>query len=262
MMKRILWVRLAGAAMALCSLSFMVVNTAHAEQSDAQASNAYRDYLRPSSFSLEVGGSGSEQCGTALSERVGQWVCPVEPSALRNRPGVSAATGSCDAWACRQRYDDFNADASAAGYWGWGGNTLGRVDVYAEYQLAGAQTWSKPVTYTNSAATTNVVFTGDLLNSAPGAEGSQVEGAFSLYNAGNIPAGTYASWNPNGYKSYDNKNWDHSQVHQWSFNAPGYEGYWYIYVKSTCTHTSDKSIYRFDAVDQVPANPDGAGWRQ
>ena len=56
--------------------------------------------------------------------------------------------------------------------------------------------------------------------------------------------------------------WDHSQVHQWSFNAPGYPGYWYIFAKSTCTHTVDESIYRFYAVDQVPANPSGAGWRQ
>jgi len=243
---------------ALCASALLLSGTAAAAPSGVQPQTAYRDYLHTSSSSVMVGGSGSEQCGTPMANRVGRWLCPANPTPAKKFGPT--ATGYCDSWACRERYDDFNADVSASGSWGWGDQLLGTVEVYAEFQLAGAQTWSKPVSYTNTAYTTNVIFTGDLLNSAPGVDGSEVEGAFSLYNAGDISAGSYAAWTPNGYKSYDNTMWDHSQVHQWSFNAPDYPGYWYIYAKSTCTHTADKQIYRFDQVDQVPANPDGAGW--
>jgi hypothetical protein len=136
--------------------------------------------------------------------------------------------------------------------------------MYATFQITGAQTSSKPFYYYNTSGSQHVVFTGDLINAAPGAVGSEVSGAFSLYNAGTVPAATQIAWNPNGYKSYDNKNWDHSQVQQWSWKATSSDcnsGYWYVFAKSVCMHTSDKVTYRFDAVSQVPANPDGGGWR-
>jgi hypothetical protein len=177
--------------------------------------------------------------------------------------GLPACLERCyDGWACRYRYDDFHADVEVAGNWGWGDQQLGTMQGYADFQLAGAQTTSKPVQYTNTAYTTGVVFSGNLLNSAPGVAGDPVDGTFSVYNAGDVVAGGSTSWLPNGYKSYDNTMWDHSQVIEWAFSAPDYPGYWYLYAKSTCTHTSDKVIYRFDGVDQVPADPDGAGWNE
>ncbi|MGQ0837853.1 hypothetical protein [Actinokineospora sp.] len=148
-----------------------------------------------------------------------------------------------------------------SGNWGYGGSVLGRVDLYASFQLTGAQTWSKPVQYKNTRSTTEVVFTGDLINSAPGATGNPVPGKWSIYNAGSVPGGLTRSWSPNGYKSYDNTMWDHSQVHQWSWKTSGYSGYWYAYIKSICTRTSDKVTYRFYSVNQLPANAYGAGWR-
>jgi hypothetical protein len=254
--------RLLVSLMTLVAASFLVAGTVAAEPAPVGATHAYRDYLATAGAAKAVGGVGSEQCGAALSRRVGNWVCPAPRTGVAaRRPGVNA-TGYCDVWGCRYRYSDFSADADATGIYGFGGTMLGEVKVLAEYQLTGAQTWSKPVQYTNTRATRNVVFTGDLLNAAPGADGSQVDGAWSLYLAGNVPANTMRTWDPNGYKSYDNTMWDHSQVHQWSFEVDGYPGYWYLFVKSTCTHTNDKATYRFYAVDQVPANATGGGWNQ
>jgi hypothetical protein len=130
--------------------------------------------------------------------------------------------------------------------------------------LTGPKTLSKPVYYYNTNASQSVVITGDLINAAPGAAGQQAQGAFNLYNAGDVPGAQQISWSPNGYLSYDHTMWDHSQVHQWSWNdisSACSAGYWYVYMKSTCMHTQDKSTYRFDAVSQVPASPDGGGWR-
>jgi hypothetical protein len=175
----------------------------------------------------------------------------------------SPRNGYCSMWACRECYDDFFADVYVAGIWGYGDEQLGRMDGVAEIQLAGAQSWSQLVNYQNTRATTDVILTGDLLNAAPGAEGDQIPGKFSLYNMGNVPSLTYRRWDPNGYKSYDNTMWDHSQVHQWSFSAEGYPGYWYIWAKSTCMKTDDKTTYRFyDNAEQVPANPEAGGYRQ
>ena len=105
-----------------------------------------------------------------------------------------------------------------------------------------------------------MTFTGDLLNAAPGAVGSAVPGAYSLYVAGNVPSGYVRAWGPNGYKSLDNTNWDHTQVNEFAWNFPGWSGYWYSYVKSICTHSSDKAIYRFDSASSLPADYGGGGW--
>nr|WP_083753294.1 site-specific integrase [Actinosynnema sp. ALI-1.44] len=140
---------------------------------------------------------------------------------------------------------------------------LAALTYVPDIQLQGAQSVSNPVRYVNTRATKNVVFTGDLLNSAPGVEGDAIEGKWSIYGPiGSIPANASHSWGPNGYKAYDNTMWDHSLVHQFSFEAEGYPGYWYLYVKSTCTQTDDKQIYRYYDVRQVPANSDGGGWRR
>lgn len=258
-MKRAFVFRLMTAATALCALSFTFMGgTAQAGQAGADAPYAHQDYLSASHSTQAAGSGGSDQCGKATSQRVGNWVCPAAPSA--STPMKAAYTNYCDPIICWYKYDQKSADVGGSDYWGYGGTQLGNVDVYAGFQLQGAQTVSYPVQYRNSGDTTNVVFTGDLLNAAPGVEGTQVSGKFSLYNAGNVPAGTMATWDPNGYKSYDNTMWDHSQVHEWTWNAPGYPGSWYIYAKSTCTHTFDQINYEFYAVDQLPANPDGNGW--
>jgi hypothetical protein len=87
----------------------------------------------------------------------------------------------------------------------------------------------------------------------------------STHYIGNVPANRNHAWTPNGFKSFDNTTWDHSQVHQFSWKFGNYPGYWYAWVKSICTHTERRgegAIYRFLAKDKLPAHPHGGGWRR
>ncbi|HVK21968.1 MAG TPA: hypothetical protein VM677_11465 [Actinokineospora sp.] len=260
-MSRYLRARIFMAALSVLTLPLVVAGAATADRGQVQPGpgGKYQDYLGSTAM---ASGTGADQCGVEPSKRKGNWVCldaKDKPVQTFRPNGINSSY--CISGNCWNRYSDLQADASISGNWGYGGTILGHVDLYVSYNLAGAETWSKPVQYKNSRATTNVILTGDLINAAPGATGSQVPGKFSLYQAGNIPPGLTRSWAPNGYKSYDNTMWDHSQVHQWSWNTSGYSGYWYAYIKSISTHTPDKVTYRFYSVNQLPANAYGAGWR-
>lgn len=230
----------------------------------AAGANAYRDYLA-SDPAATAGGIGSDQCGKPVAGRVGKWWCPAAGGAFADKVRAAVtpnSTGYCNSSGCYNRYDDYHVDfGSNSGNWGYGGRVLGQETHYVNWQLTGAQNVSKPVQYFNSVSTTSVVFTGDLINAAAGQTGTEVPGKFSLYNAGNVPANVVARWNPNGYKSYDNTQFDHSQVHQFSWNFPGYSGYWYSYVKSVVSHSPTKTVYKFNAVNSLPASPYGGGYR-
>lgn len=202
--------------------------------------------------------SVADQCGRPVSARVGNWYC-AEPA----RGGQQAQPpGFCNSSGCYRRLNDFRADfQSSPGVWGFGGRVLGRQEHYVTWQLTGARMTARPVYYRNSVDTIDVVFSGDLLNAAPGVIGGPVGGAYSLHNAGAVPGGTQRAWAPNGYTAIDRSNFDHVQVIQFSWAFPGYPGYWYTYVKSLNATSTDKTIYRFRGVDQLPADPYGGGYR-
>jgi hypothetical protein len=219
----------------------------------AEASPQYDD-------GLAVGTVGADQCARPVAQRSGPWYCPQPSSAVR--PG----SGFCDVSGCYHRTNDLRADfQSSPGVWGYDRRVLGEMTFYVRWQLAGKLTWSKPVYYKNSVATKDVIFTGDLLNAAPGRDGDPVGGAADLHYIGTVPANTNRAWTPNGFKSFDNTTWDHSQVHQFSWKFGNYPGYWYAWIKSICTHTGRRgegAIYRFRAEDKLPAHPHGGGWRR
>jgi hypothetical protein len=203
------------------------------------------------------------QCTRPTAKRTGGWVCPDSPAAPGKK--TTTRTGSspefCNIAGCYIRYNDFKADfASSSGTWGYGGKVLGRLDYYVMWQLAGRNTRSKPVQYRNSVDTHDVLFTGDLFNAAPGKDGTQVRGKAAPYPVGKVPGGLTRRWQPNGYNSNDGTMWDHTQVHQFSWKFGDYRGHWYAWVKSICTHTKDKKIYRFRDSDQLPAHPYGGGY--
>lgn len=106
------------------------------------------------------------------------------------------------------------------GSWGYGPTTLGVESHSITWQLTGAESRAQPVSYFNSVPTTDVIFSGDLFNAAPGVEGDPVGGANGVNVVGNVDAFTPTRWNPNGFKSYDNTAYDHSQVIQISWNTP------------------------------------------
>jgi hypothetical protein len=210
--------------------------------------------------------SGADQCGKTLAQRTGAWACPVTAT-TSSMTTPRAITGWCHANAgCWQRTSDFEAqETSSLAVWGWGSTRLGEERHFIHIYLQGSQAWSNDVQYFNTRATNNVMVTGDLTNAAPGAVGQQVPGKWSVYNAGDVPGYTWRNvFVPNGYKSYDNHNWDHSQVHQFSWRMNGYPGYWWTSVKSISAHTTQRNvtgaIYRFRCCTEAAEMP--AAWFQ
>jgi len=188
--------------------------------------------VRPHDYAADMSDPGSAgakaaqaaQCALPVSRRLGAWVCvkpgngvaPTPSRAVRER-AAPATTSYCGSNGCYYRYGDYLADFdSYLGYWGFSGRTLGFETTYVQWTLTGATTVSKPVQYKNSVPTTNVIFVGDLLNTAPGANGSSVAGAYSVFVAGSVPASYLRSWTPNGYKTVDKDNFDHSQVNEFT----------------------------------------------
>lgn len=205
-------------------------------------------------------GVEGDPCARPVAERVGNWVCaeqsPVMLVAAVQQPGF------CNSSGCYTRRDDFRVTyESIKASWGYGDKVLGTHEHQVTWQLQGGQMHASPVRYRNSIATIEVVFSGQLLNTAPGAMGSPVDGTLSLYNAGNVSANAWRSWLPNGYISYDVNNWDQSQAIELSWKYPGYPGYWFAWVKSPSARSTDKVIYRFLSADQLPAEPFGGGHR-
>lgn len=262
----------------VCVASTAFSGSALAASTAAQAptsGTAYRDYLATpagAASSVTVETVGAAECGKQISARQGNWACfetagKVASAAPPGASAAAAATSYCNNGGCYQRYDDFHADYQSTQLtWGYGSQPLGIESHYVNIQLTGASSQAKAVTYRNSTATSNVFFTGDLINAAPGAVGSSVSGAFSLYSAGSVAANTSKSWSPNGYKIYDNTQFDHSLVNQFSWEKTGYQGYWYVYVKSISAHTdvrnSTSALYRFRSPisTSLPSTPYSSGF--
>ncbi len=231
--------------------------------SECNAPGTNQDYMAP-------GDAVNPQCSQPVSARVGNWWCADAASGSAAKPSASAAPNStegfCNLEGCYDVYDSFHADfQSSNGTWGYGPQVIGNESEYVNWQLIGAQTRANPIRYTNSVPTTNVIFSGDQLNAAPGAEGDPVGGAYDLYNAGDSSVLTPTTWGPDGYQSYDNTAYNHSQVIQVSWKYQGYPGYWYTYVKSPSSYDPNRELYRFDSASpidtQLPAKAVGGGYR-
>jgi hypothetical protein len=77
---------------------------------------------------------------------------------------------------------------------------------------------------------------------------------------GDVPPATQRAWLPNGFKSYDNKNFDHVQAVEFTWQDPEYPGTWYVFVKSLNATSPTKDIYKFRDAGQLPAEPFGGGY--
>jgi hypothetical protein len=230
------------------------------------------DYLGPNTPQQQAA-SGADQCGTALSHRQGAWACPVSTTTTATKLSgsalatASAVTGWCHANAgCWQRTSDFEAqETSSLAVWGWNTTQLGEERHFIHIYLRGSQSWTNDIEYFNTHAASSVIVSGQLLNAAPGAVGQAVSGTFSTFSAGAVPAYTWRNvFTPNGYKSYNNTMWDHSQAHEFTWKVSGYPGYWWTSVKSISSHTTTRNvtgaIYRFRCCTEAAEMP--AAWFQ
>ncbi|MFL6163199.1 MAG: hypothetical protein ACJ74U_13330 [Jatrophihabitantaceae bacterium] len=74
---------------------------------------------------------------------------------------------------------------------------------------------------------------------------------------------TSVSWWPNGYKAYDYNNWDHNVLTEFSWSVPGAPGYFWMYVRSPVSHTTQRglgAIYRFGSSLKFPGDLERPGW--
>lgn len=66
---------------------------------------------------------------------------------------------------------------------------------------------------------------------------------------------------PSGCKLYDKTSWDHNMVIQAGWTFSNYPGYWYVYVRSPVSHTTDNKIWRFHAASNLSGSSSVGGWR-
>jgi plastocyanin len=213
------------------------------------------------------------QCSIAQADRVGTWACDDSDDSSGSTAGQPSPAwyggGYCILQSgCWIRTDDFKASWSATVVYGYGSTRLGTAKGSITWQLVGARSISKPIRWSASGQTRNVMFSAAMYNGAPGVPhgGSYIRDsqAFSPSTAVAGP-GTTISWNPNGYSFYNNTMYDHNVVTQFSWNVPGYPGYWYFYARSLCSHTKTRgnaAIYRFAQLSTgMPGDKSSAGYR-
>jgi hypothetical protein len=240
---------------------------------DAQTAAASADAV--SAGPAATSATTDPQCALAQADRVGTWACDDSDASSTPTAGQPSPDwfggGYCvlKNSSCWNRIDDFKASWSATVVYGYGGERLGTADGSITWQLVGGRSTSKPIRWSASGQTRNVMFSAAMFNGAPGVPhgGSRIRGSqsFSSSTAVAGPA-TTISWNPNGYSFYNNTMYDHNVVTEFAWNVPGYPGYWYFYARSLCSHTKklgSAAIYRFVSPSTgMPGDKTGAGYRE
>jgi hypothetical protein len=218
------------------------------------------------------------QCAQPTDQRTGNWVCPISDSSptgpgsaqLDNTApsGGGNGGGSCDyTGSCFAQRDAFTASWSGTVEYGTRvSGLLGYATLDITWQLIGAQSWSSTVKWKATSQTRDVLFTAALYNGAPGVPhgGSMLHGSYAVSPSTAVAGpGTTISWRPNGYKAYDNRHWDHNVLTEVSWSVPGAPGYFWMYLRSPCSHTTvlgTRAAYRFGSSLKFPGDLKRAGW--
>jgi hypothetical protein len=178
---------------------------------------------------------------------------------------AAATTGFCNLDGCWYRADATHVEWDSQVFaYGYGSTHLGTGFAYIKWTLNGGNMRGNPVRFQVTSYTTHAYFEGEVRNGAPG-----VSGGGSLLTRGLSPtygakaANTWLYCNaPNGWGSYNIGVWDKNMTDYMYWNLSNYPGSWYVYARSVVAHatSSAKNNYFFDAVNQLPGSPDGAGW--
>jgi hypothetical protein len=224
------------------------------------------------------------QCSQSTDQRTGNWVCPItdssttttssstDPSSaqLDNTAPSSGGGGGgyCNyTGSCFTERDTFTASwVGTVAYGNRISGFIGYATADITWQLIGAQSWSSTVKWKATSQTRDILFSAAMYNGAPGVPhgGSRLRRTYSV-SPSTAVAGpeTTISWRPNGYKAYDNKNWDHNVLTQFSWSVPGVSGYFWMNVRSPCSHTTKLGAgasYRFGSSLKFPGDLERAGW--
>lgn len=251
------------AAGLLTSAALAAPAAAHAQTGGPSGPRDYAD-------GVQVATVGAARCDEPVSRRTGNWLCLSSPAgqatglraATAGRgPAVRALSGHCTAQGCWDVYSAVDSDFYTTGYFGYGGRTLGTVELYFEVKLTGAQSRSKPVYFIPSTSVRSLEIEGErLYYSSAHPEGKPVRpSTWSAYTHGAVAAGQRVDWRPNGYKGYENTVQHGSVVHEWVWTKSGYSGDWWLYGKSVKFDRTSSS-YRFGSSTYLGKSPVAAGW--
>jgi hypothetical protein len=226
----------------------------------------------PAAYAGTPAAAEVDQCARPLAARAGNWFClgtaarakAAHDRARRALGLPDAAAGYCRVEGCWTRYSAVSADFAGSGTYGYGKTHLGDVSMYFEVTMNGAQSTSRPVWFESTRGVRDFVIEGDRLYlSSAHPEGKPVSPSkYSFYGPVSAAAHQRISWNPNGYKSYENTTAWASIVHEWTWHDPSsaYPGRWYFYAKSIKLKRQDSGAYFFESESSLPTTPAGSGW--
>ncbi len=215
-------------------------------------------------------------CNSDLSQRPDMWVCPVtDSSGGSTAPDMTPPPDGGGSGAfCNLVESCYYPYSSLKCYWhgkvAFGTKVeglIGTAEADVTWQLVGSQTISKPVLLKVSTQTRNAHMSGDLFNGAAKAShgGSEIRGKLAFSPAVAVAGPSQSiSW-ATGYKVSSSSTYDKNITMEWAWNVPGYEGYWYFYVRSPSAHstvTGRRASYRFHGITALPGDAFGAGWRR
>jgi hypothetical protein len=262
-------------AAALCAAAVTAAGASHPVPGNPtpppsdDTSRQYRGhYLEPRSDSR----SAADQCTRPLSRRHGGWACPAPGgvSTIRAFPAeetnAADTAGPCSVAGCWKRFGITHVEFKGKGFYGNGVSQIGEVTFFVTIRMRGAQSLSKPVRFTSSAATSQMVFEGERLylsESHKAGKPVQLKDGSSSHGitlSGPHAPGQPVTWEPNGYKSYETTAERATIVTEFNWNDPVYPGPWYFYVKSPAlTRNSAADRYDFHSATDLPESWYGSG---
>lgn len=207
----------------------------------------------------EVSASGSDQCGKAVAERRGAWICT-------NDDGASTTQDNyCDISGCWELESVARAFFNGGGVYGYDGTQLGGISIGTNDHFNGKQVNNSVFSFRSTRNVTDLVFEAEVLEiraSAPG--GIPIgEDAYKFCDTGALVADIerlYTDQCP-GYLTYFAEDHDRVTVaHNASWKDIEHPGRWYFYVKSPIAGQVEDLGFRFTSADARPADPQGAGW--
>jgi hypothetical protein len=252
--------------------------TAPASTASASAA-ADTDYLSA--------GSGAAECTKKTPARIGNWVCPdttrtsatqaiqdaqkaLGASAVPS-PVVSAAAASsswCDVQGCWDRIDSAHATFSGTGTYGYGGTTLGTMQLYFKVTAggsAGKQIITYPMWMSVSRSSKNHILSVENLyisSAYPGGNSENPRHYAQKTYSSTLAGGVSRQWPSPGPSWTEGVAWVTVAAEgSWQDTSSAYPGTWYSWAKSLKLQKQASGAYYVYTPITRPSNYAGAGWR-
>lgn len=194
----------------------------------------------------------TDACSRPIGERVGGWFCPGDEMASPAR----LEAGRCLGIACWRLDSPTTAYARVEGPFGYGKERLGNASLETRDTYTGASHKSNNTFHVNRTAT-NVTLYMQRLDTRGTSTGTPVTD-LQQWRLGEVSTGFEIL---NGWASkYNNSAPEQSFWHQATWNIPGYDGHWWVVVKSYEAKKLKNGGYTFYSEGYLPLEPYAAGW--